>query len=383
VTAALSLDEAARTLWDAAVVGAGPAGSLAARQLALSGLHVLLIDRAAFPRWKVCGCCLSATALTTLRAVGLPDLVDRCGGVPLEHVCLATGPRSALIHLPGGRSLSRESLDAALVAEARRAGAAFLPETVARALPGMAPGNCSLLLRQHDHEGVARARVLLAADGLGGRVLADAPGCAPVIDHGGRIGAGTIAPHAPAFFTPGTIWMVCGGGGYAGLVRLEDGRLDIAAALDPALIRRQGGPAGAVSSLLASTGWPPVPDLGSLSWRGTPSLTRQAGRLGGPGYFVLGDAAGYVEPFTGEGMAWALLSAVAVAPLAIEAVRCWHPDLVRLWAGRHRRLLGPRRRLCGLVARVLRHPTLVRALVQLLARAPFLAVPLVRRLNSP
>src|SRR3954468_10803523 len=56
--------------WDVVVVGAGPAGSLAAYDLARRGLTVLLVDKATFPRWKVCGSCLSPQAQATLAAAG-------------------------------------------------------------------------------------------------------------------------------------------------------------------------------------------------------------------------------------------------------------------------------------------------------------------------
>src|SRR5262249_26661731 len=69
VSATLTLEEAARRSWHALVVGAGPAGATAARELARRGLDVLLVDRAAFPRWKVCGCCLNGNALATLAHV--------------------------------------------------------------------------------------------------------------------------------------------------------------------------------------------------------------------------------------------------------------------------------------------------------------------------
>src|SRR5215212_4439345 len=58
-------------LWDAVVIGAGVAGSIAAYQLARSGARVLLVDRATFPRDKVCGCCLNAHALRALEECGL------------------------------------------------------------------------------------------------------------------------------------------------------------------------------------------------------------------------------------------------------------------------------------------------------------------------
>ena len=52
--------------WQAVVVGAGPAGALAALQLARQGVRVLLVEKRAFPRWKVCGCCLNAQALSLI-----------------------------------------------------------------------------------------------------------------------------------------------------------------------------------------------------------------------------------------------------------------------------------------------------------------------------
>jgi flavin-dependent dehydrogenase len=118
-----------------------------------------------------------------------------------------------------------------------------------------------------------------------------------------------------------------------------------------------------------------------LPWRGTPALTRSARRLAAERVFVLGDAAGYIEPFTGEGMAWALTSAAAVAPLAARAAAHWRPTLAREWTACHARIVGGRQFVCRAAATVLRYPRLVRILIGVLARAPVLAVPAVRYLN--
>src|SRR5262249_1926756 len=83
---AMTVEEAGSRVWDVLVVGAGPAGTMAARELAQRGAAVLLVDRAAFPRWKVCGCCLNHRALSTLEAAGLGEMVRRCGAVPLDDV---------------------------------------------------------------------------------------------------------------------------------------------------------------------------------------------------------------------------------------------------------------------------------------------------------
>src|SRR5437762_947004 len=55
----LTLADAERRVWDVVVVGAGPAGAAAARELARRSVSVLLVDKAVFPRWKVCGSCLN------------------------------------------------------------------------------------------------------------------------------------------------------------------------------------------------------------------------------------------------------------------------------------------------------------------------------------
>lgn len=86
--------------WDAVVVGAGPAGSVTARELARRGRRVLLVDKATFPRAKVCGCCLNRASLAALDAVGLGDLPARLGAVPLDRVKLAAGRATVELNLP-------------------------------------------------------------------------------------------------------------------------------------------------------------------------------------------------------------------------------------------------------------------------------------------
>src|SRR5215216_3203258 len=105
------------------VVGAGPAGSVAARELARRGTRVLLADQAAFPRPKVCGCCLNAAGIAALEAVGLGHVLRELGAVPLRRVRLAAGRADAEVALPGGVAVSRDALDLALVREAGEAGA--------------------------------------------------------------------------------------------------------------------------------------------------------------------------------------------------------------------------------------------------------------------
>lgn len=345
--------------WDAVVVGAGPAGSVAARELARRGLSVLVVDKAMFPRPKVCGCCLNAAALSALAAVGLGHVPAACGAVPLRAVRLAAGRRSATLPLPGGVAVSREALDAALIREAEAAGATFRPGTAVKV--GAGPS----------------ARVVVNASGLSG-------GSGPAARRS-RLGGGVMIPAdlVPDFYAPGTIFMATGRGGYVGLVRVEGGRLDVAAAFDADFVKAACGLGPAAEAVLSRTTWPAVPGLADLAWKGTPALTRRPATVAGHRLFAVGDAAGYVEPFTGEGMAWAVASAAAVAPIAARAVACWDDGLIGEWERTHARLVRGRQGVCRAAARVLRSPALTGLAVRALSMVPVLSRPVVAALNRP
>jgi flavin-dependent dehydrogenase len=315
-----------------------------------------------------------------LAAVGLGNVPLRLGAVPLRRALLAAPRCRAELPLPGGIVLSREALDASLVEAAIDAGAAFLPRTHA-ALSPLLSDERELLLSHDGRTVPVTASLVLAATGLGGRLLAGEHLAAPAT-RDSRIGAGAIADEAPASLAAGCVNLACGPGGYVGLARLEDGRLDVAAALDREAVRRAGGPGHAAGRILAEAGLPAVARLADLAWRGTPPLTRRVPRPWGERLLVLGDAAGYVEPFTGEGIAWALSAAVAVAPLAARAALRWDASVGRAWMDLYRRVVADRQTQCRLVARAMRHPALTRAAIGLLGLWPRLANPIVNRLNA-
>lgn len=380
--ATLDLVQAGEEVWDVAVVGAGPAGAMAARELARLGARVLLVDKASFPRQKVCGCCLNRCSLSTLRSVGLGDLTERLGAVTVDRFDLAVGGRHARLRLPARTCVSREAFDAALVAAAIESGAAFLPETRAR-LGRSDEDSRQLVLSQKAQTCTISASVLLAADGLAGQLLGKDSSISVRIRPGSRIGAGVVTRADDGVYDPGTIHMACDRDGYVGLVRLEDGRLDIASAMDPALVKRSGGLGPAAELIIAEAGFPPVPNLTEAAWRGTPLLTRRAIPPACHRAFAIGDAAGYAEPFTGEGIAWALAAGASVAPLAQRAASRWQPSLIDEWSREYRRLFRRKQWICLTIAKALRHKTLTRAAVAALSRAPALASPIVRLLDRP
>lgn len=377
----LSFSRIGDQLWDIVVVGGGPAGALSAQLLAREGLAVLLVDRAQFPRWKVCGCCLTARGQAILNSTNLAHLLNGKNHIVLREMILASGFHQAHLPLPGWIAISRETLDAEIIQSAIGAGAHFLPSTNALLGP-TADENRQVVLNQDKMEIPVRAKLILAADGLGGQFLHGQVGSNQKVLPSSRIGMGTVAEEVPDFYTFGTVYMACGREGYLGMVRLADGRLDLAAALDRKQVRNLQGPAGVVCSLLQKMNWPSLPGLFCLRWRGTPSLTRKSTQLGASRVLTLGDAAGYVEPFTGEGMTWALGSATAIVPLALKAVQRWSDSLVAEWSTLHERTVSNRQMACKVLARTLRHPGLIRVLVTVLNRLPGLSTPLVRYING-
>ena len=226
----------AEMTWDALVIGAGPAGSVTARELARRGCRVLLVDKATFPRTKVCGCCLNGAAIRTLERLGLGHVL--AGAVPLNRFTRGGRFAAGGVRLAARAGAVREVLDARLVDEAVKAGVEFRPGTVVN----------------RDSERLSRAKIAIVASGLtGGESPADrVRGSAP-----GRPGGGC----APDFYGPHTIYMAIGRGGYVGLVRVEDDRLDVAAAFDPAFVKSSGGLGPAAESILREVGWPAPPGL--------------------------------------------------------------------------------------------------------------------------
>jgi menaquinone-9 beta-reductase len=378
IDATVDLTDAAGRLWDVVVVGAGPAGSMVAREIARRGASVLLVDRSQFPRFKVCGGCLNPRSLQALEQAGLGHVVKKLGAVALTRFQLGSPRRLAVMPLPRGAGVSRDAFDAALITEAITAGVAFLPGVTATLLPVQgAPIQRTLRLRHAGKEYQVEGRIVIAANGLTGGLeehshhpTAERP-WAP----GSRIGAGVMIPEAAPGYEPGTIYMACGRDGYVGQAVVEGGRVDMAAALDPDAVKRAGGIGELAASILHHAEFPAYPHLAKLPWKGTPHLTRRAPTLGGHRHFVLGDAAGYIEPFTGEGMAWALAGAMLVAPLACRGIHDWNPSLIDRWRGAYRRNVTYRQLVCRFTAAMLRHPVSTRMMVRGLAIAPWLARP--------
>ena len=377
----LTIADACREEWDLVVVGAGLSGSIAAREAARRGSRVLLVEKAAFPRRKVCGCFLNANALANLAELNLTSLLVESHAPPVRGVFLSAGTRQAYLPLPTGAALSRTRLDTQLAREAVAAGAALLLRTEAH-LIGVGNDRCRLRLTRGEVEVEIVSRIVVAADGLAGRLARETQDCVQSVNPRSRIGVSAAMARAPEGYQPGTIQMVVGREGYIGALQMEDGHLELAAALDPAAIKRWG-PGETVHRILQHSPLPRFEGVCELEWQGTNPLSRQTSPPAGRRIFFVGDAAGYIEPFTGEGMAWAIASGAAVAGIAHQAAQQYSDDLPRHWIQNRERLLRGRMRLCQLVTQSLRSQRLTELNVAILSHFPFLATPVIRWLNRP
>jgi len=380
----LSISEAKNILWDVVVTGAGVAGGIASREMARAGKRVLLVDKRHFPRRKVCGACLNGAALDVLEQLGLSSAIDALAGPQLHAFALGRGLRTVNLPLPGGRAISREALDATLIREAIAAGVEFLPDTNARVGCENATTR-EVRLTQNGHESCLEARAIIVASGLEGLGLQDSEEWKTRVGRGSRLGAGCTIEDDSENYAAGTIWMAVGSGGYVGLVRVEDGRLNIAAAFDRQFLRLHGSPGAAAAQLLGTTSFPVPRQFPNAEWQGTIPLTRSTTPVASRRVFLIGDAAAYVEPFTGEGMAWALVTGQHVAHwvgLAL-AQPAWSRQVARGWCQEHRHLVRNRQRFCRVSTRLLRSKILMAIGFSALASWPWLARFFIERMNAP
>jgi flavin-dependent dehydrogenase len=367
-----------RDSWDVIVLGAGPAGAVAAHELAQRSLRVLLVEKHRLPRFKVCGGCLGGGALAILDRIGLSDLPDRCDGVLLEKMRLSSGARAAEIPIGRRVAVSREKFDHVLVGEAEKAGVIVQDQTVGTLLPPNEEDSRRVRLRCGSEEGIVRASVVLVATGLScppsGYTVATAPDS--------LVGLSAIIEGGFESLDRNTLYMTCGNEGYVGIAAISRGCWDVAAAVSPKALAGVSSAAELVRGMIEQGGVQANASLEAAAWRGTPALTRCARPLAGRRCLLIGDAAGYVEPFTGEGIGWAMQSALEASSLAVQQIDAWNEDVVERWSREYEGALAARQRRCRTVAWALRSAALRAISVQALAHLPKLARPIVRRLDQ-
>lgn len=354
---------------DVVVVGGGPAGSATSILLARLGYQVVLFDRAHFPRAKPCGEYMSPGVADTLRRLRLDAALDRTPPrtVPGMEIVAPNGGSMRIEYVRDGltrtaMTMSRDMLDTRLVELAKREGVEVREGERVRG-PLMREGRVAgVLASRNGDRCTLEARLTIAADGARS-VLARDLGLAAAPRWPVRLGlVAHFAEDPGSPFDYGQMHVARGG--YCGIAPLPHGRLNVAMVIREDAVRRSRLTATETYDRWIDT----HPHL-SRALRGTSrtSSVFGMGPIGSrirrpwfPGILFVGDAAGFFDPFTGEGIFRALNGAELAAEVANRAL-----TLNRVGAGTLRdyeRLRADR----------FRHKEAVASLVQLFVQYPLL-----------
>ena len=312
------------------VVGGGPAGASTAFHLARAGVPVRVLERAVFPRAKACAECLSPQASRILAAMGALDALAPAGSalrgmaVRSPEGVVARGDYDAIPGFRGfsdtGLGIRRDLLDAALLDRARQAGARVEHGWRVTDLARDAGGAVNGVVAQ-DASGAARtfpAPIVVGADGLRS-VVARRLGLARHSRWPGRIAL--VAHYRGVGQTGRYVEMHVERDGFVGIADIGDGVTTVAAVFPEGRARAiSGDRAGFLAGWLGSKAH--LRDRFAAAEQthvphATGPFASHARRAWAPGAILVGDAADFYDPFTGEGIYAALrggeLAASAVA----------------------------------------------------------------------
>jgi flavin-dependent dehydrogenase len=315
---------------DVLIIGAGPAGSATASILARLGFDVVAIDRASFPRDKPCAEYLSPEAVRLLDRLGVVEDLERDGARALAGT-VVTGPRGAQLHglfaraqpapfRPTGLSVTRWILDQRLVQAARAAGATVFEGTSLESLVLEAGAVAGAVVQGPDGRQVIRARLSVGADGLRSLVARRLG-----LRAHGRLRRVALVAHVSGVADLGqSAEMHVGTEGYVGLNLLDDDVANVALVV-PARDARAGG--GRLTDFFFERldRFPAVRGRVRRTALRAPVLVTgpfaaRSRRVTLDGTALVGDAAEFFDPFTGEGICSALRGAVLLAEHAATAL---------------------------------------------------------------
>lgn len=302
---------------DALVIGAGPAGSASAALLAEAGWRVVAIDRAMFPREKPCSEYMNPEAVRMLDHLGVTASLCSAGAAALSGSSVTSARGSRLVgRFPEGQGLSiaRRELDQALVGAARARGVEVLEGTSLERLEMEGDRITGAMIRGRDGDlRRVRAQLTVGADGLRSRVARALGG-----QHLGWPARVAFVAHVAG--VPGMAdraEMHVSGQGYVGLNAIGGGVTNVALVVPQ---RRAALAAGRVEAYFMEEldRFPGV--RGRVQAERivrevlvTGPFAARARRVTAPGVLLVGDAADFFDPFTGEGICAALTGANLVA----------------------------------------------------------------------
>jgi menaquinone-9 beta-reductase len=374
--------------FDVAIIGAGPAGSSAAIQLATKGYSVALLDKEQFPREKLCGDFLNPVNWPLLRELKVERAVL---ARPHEKVSIfrftSFSGEEAEIPLPAGRDgavvglgLRRFDLDHVLLERANSLGVTVLdgwkPKELERQPDGwMLKADKSLL----------GARVLIGADGRNSWVAHHLGLADPAAMQGRSVGFQFRLKCANR--STGKIEIHLFPGGYAGVVGLDGDTVTLGLAIEKHRLLDGRPEQSLLESILPQNPWlKEILRSGSVSeMRSTYPVYFPPRRTYGDGVLLVGDAARVNEPVTGEGIYFALKSGVFAAKTVDEGFQMSDFSAARLrsYEGNCRSAFRARRAINALIRWLIYRPALLSRVIRLSHKRTRLLDPIVRMICAP
>ena len=375
------------TAFDAIVIGAGPAGSTAALLLARAGWSVAIVEKAQFPRRKVCGEFISAGALSLLARTGAGERVLAQGGPEVREVGVYAGRHMALAPMPQadstvlyGRAIGRDRLDATLLEAARQAGASvYQPWRVESCWKDAELHLCTIATVRNDSQ-VLIAPIVIAAHGSWDTGRLELPGVPE------RALPSDLLAFKARFtrtaLPAGRMPLIAFPGGYGGLVHSDGGRVSFSCCIrrDALSACRGASPGVSAGAAVLTHAMKSCRGLrealeGAVceeQWLAAGPLRPGFRGLREDGYFAVGNAFGEAHPIVAEGItmavqsAWLLCERLIAAPSAAAS----RPAIARGYEAAYRSHFAMRMRAAALFAALAMRPWCATAAGGMLAALP-------------